>query len=451
MDVATLAPRRVLDMDRAQWTVLLAAWLGWGFDCFDALLFSFVAPNCIPTLLGLPVAAKAADAAQRAMVQDTVALYNGMFTSLLLLGWAAGGILFGRVADRLGRTRTLLFTMALYSLGTAACALAPNLWVLAACRLVASLGIGGEWAAGAAMVAEVVPEKRRIEAGALLYTAAPLGLMLATFVDHAIAGELLVDSPETSWRWVFLCGLAPTVVALVVRVFVKEPERWASAAAKAPPPSISELFTPAWRARTLGGLGLALVALLTWWSCQAFIPTLAKGLATQEAQARGMAPHAANALRASWTSLASNCFNVGGLVGTLLTVPIAKRFGRRPMFAVYLALSGLAFLAAFGLPLTPVQRLWAFLPVGLAIFGVFGSFTYYLPELYPTRLRGTGSGFCYNAGRVIAAAGPFVVGSIAKGGPDAIVHALFLVGFVPLAGAALTPFVTETRGQHLAD
>ncbi len=440
-----------LDMDKKAWTVLLAAWLGWGFDCFDAILFAFVAPNCIPTLLGLPVEAAATSAAQVDEIRRAVSFYNGVFTSLLLVGWAIGGIVFGRLADRLGRTRTLLLTMALYSVGTAACAFAPNLWVLAFFRIVASLGIGGEWAAGAAMVAEVVPEKRRIEAGALLYTAAPLGLALATVVDHWIAGVAFAGSPETSWRYVFLCGLVPTVVALVVRLFVKEPERWKEHAANAAPPSIRELFAPEWRTRTLGGLGLAMVALLTWWSCQAFIPTLAKALATQEAAARALTPHAARALRASWTSVASNCFNFGGLVGTLLTVPVAKHLGRRPMFALYLSASALAFLAAFGLPLTGEQRLWAFLPVGLTIFGVFGSFTYYLPELYPTRLRGTGSGFCYNAGRIFASVGPFLVGTVAKGGADAILHTLFLVGFVPLAGLLLLPVVTETRGQALAD
>jgi MFS family permease len=441
----------LLDMDRKAWTVLFAAWLGWGFDCFDAILFSFVAPNCIPTLLGLPVEAAATSPQQVEQIRSAVSFYNGVFTSLLLVGWAIGGILFGRLADRLGRTRTLLLTMALYSVGTAACAFAPNLWVLALFRLVASLGIGGEWAAGAAMVAEVVPEKRRIEAGALLYTAAPLGLALATVVDHWIAGVAFADDPETSWRYVFLCGLIPTVVAVAVRMFIKEPERWQQHAANAAPPAFSELFAPEWRQRTLGGLGLAMVALLTWWSCQAFIPTLAKGLANQAAQAQGLAPDAARALRASWTSIASNCFNVGGLVGTLLTVPIAKHLGRRPMFALYLSASGMAFLGAFGLPMSPEQRIWAFLPVGLTIFGVFGSFTYYLPELYPTRLRGTGSGFCYNAGRVLASVGPFAVGAIAKDGPDAILRTLFVVGFVPLAGLLLLPFVTETRGQALAD
>src|SRR5579864_529165 len=143
------AGRTVLDMNGYQWTVLLAAWLGWGFDAFDAILFNFVAPNCVPTLLGLAIGSPAAKSA--------TLLWTGVLTSLLLLGWAAGGILFGQVADRIGRVRTLMLTMVLYAVGTAACALAPNLWVLALFRVVASLGIGGEWAAGAAMVAEVVP------------------------------------------------------------------------------------------------------------------------------------------------------------------------------------------------------------------------------------------------------------------------------------------------------
>ncbi|MBV8199780.1 MAG: MFS transporter, partial [Acidobacteria bacterium] len=223
---AGAAGRTVLDMSGYQWTVLLAAWLGWGFDAFDAILFNFVAPNCVPTLLGLAIGSPAAKAA--------TLLWTGVLTSLLLLGWAAGGILFGQVADRLGRVRTLMLTMLLYAAGTAACALSPNLLALALFRVVASLGIGGEWAAGAAMVAEVVPEKRRVEAGALLYTAAPLGLFLATFVNFQIAGSLLKSSPETSWRFVFLAGLVPAAVAVVVRRFIREPERWRRAAGGEP-------------------------------------------------------------------------------------------------------------------------------------------------------------------------------------------------------------------------
>src|SRR5262245_25535771 len=269
-----------LDMNRYQWTVLFAAWLGWGFDVFDGLLFNYVAPNCVPTLLHLKLGSPEAKAA--------ALHWTGLLTSLLLVGWALGGIVFGRIADRIGRTRTLLLTMLLYSFGTAACALAPNLATLALFRFISSLGIGGEWAAGAAMVAEVVPEHRRLEAGALLYTSGPLGLFLATFVTWQIQGVHMSGSPETAWRYVFLTGLIPAGAALLVRMFVREPERWTSARTDAKPPRLRELFTPSHRRETLSGLAMSVVALVTWWSCNAFIPLVATGLAAAEATTRGL-------------------------------------------------------------------------------------------------------------------------------------------------------------------
>ncbi len=438
--------RRVLDMDGYQWTVLLAAWLGWGFDVFDGLLFNFVAPNCVPTLLGLTIGSPEAKAA--------TLQWTGALTSLLLVGWAAGGILFGRVADRIGRTRTLLLTMLLYSVGTAACAVAPNLAWLALFRLVASLGIGGEWAAGAAMVAEVVPEHRRVEAGALLYTSSPLGLFLATFVTWQIQGVHMNSQPETAWRYVFLCGLIPAAAAIALRLFVREPERWSRVASDTAPPRLRELFAPAYRKLTLSGLAMSVVALITWWSCNAFMPIVATGLAAATSAARGLEPAAARTLGESWKAIATNSFNLGGLLGTLLTVPLAKRVGRRSMYAIYFLCAGIAVMAAFGLPLENHTRLYMYFFIGLTVFGVFGSFTYYLPELFPTRLRGTGAGFCYNAGRVIAAVGPFVVGGVAGRGIDALASALavlFWVGAVPLAGLLLLPFVVETKGRALSD
>ncbi|HVE84931.1 MAG TPA: MFS transporter [Myxococcales bacterium] len=433
MEAAAPAPRTFLEMNRYQWTVLFAAWLGWGFDVFDGLLFNYVAPNCVPTLLGLPLGS--AEAARETL------RWTGILSSVLLVGWAAGGIIFGRIADRIGRTRTLMLTMALYSLGTAACAAAPNIWVLALCRVVASLGIGGEWAAGASMVAEVVPERRRVEAGALLYTSAPIGLFLATFVNFQISGNLLKGSPETSWRYVFLCGLIPAAVAFAVRLFVKEPERWQQAAKAGPPPALSELFSPELRAITLSGLSMAVTALIMWWSCNAFIPVVAGGLA-RAANLPDAAEH--------FKRVATNAFNVGGLLGTLLTVPAAKLLGRRWMFGIYFVGSAASIMAAFGLDVPPETRLYFYFPIGLTVFGVFGSFTYYLPELFPTRYRGTGAGFCYNAGRLIAAFGPILVGQLARN-LDAAMRVLFWVGVVPLAALAVLPFVVETRHRVLAD
>jgi MFS family permease len=435
--------RRFWDMTGYQWTVLLAAWLGWGFDIFDGLLFNFVAPNCVPTLLGLPIGSPEARAA--------TLRWTGAYSSLLLVGWAAGGILFGRLADRIGRTRTLTLTMLLYAGGTALCAFAPNLWVLGLFRLVSALGIGGEWAAGAAMVAEVVPEKRRLEAGALLYTSAPLGLALASFVNSLVAGNLFADRPELSWRIVFLAGLVPAAVALLVRRYVREPERWVATTDVARRARFGELFGPAHRRRTLSGFLMALIALLTWWSCNVFIPVVATGLAQAAAAARGLEREAMLALSEAWKSRAVTFFNWGGLLGTLLTVPAAKWLGRRSMFGIYFLLSSAALFCAFGIDLPPETRLAMYFWIGLTVFGVFGSFTYYLPELFPTRLRGSGAGFCYNAGRILAALGPFWVGGVAARGPESTMNALFAVGFVPLAGLLLLPFVVETRGRDLED
>ncbi len=458
MSSSATGGRTFLDMNAYQWTVLFAAWLGWGFDVFDGLLFNYVAPNCVPTLLGLELGS--------AEAKSATLFWTGALTSLLLVGWAIGGIVFGAVADKIGRTKTLLLTMALYSLGTALCALAPNLYVLAFCRLIASLGIGGEWAAGASMVAEVVPEKRRVEAGALLYTSAPVGLFLATYVTWTIQGQWFAGSPEVAWRYVFLCGLIPAAVALVVRMFVKEPERWQAVAESV---RLSEIFAPEYVKRTLSGLGLALTALLMWWSCNAFIPVVANGLAATAAEAQGLTGAAATMMKESWKATATNAFNLGGFLGTLFTVPVSKVLGRRAMFGLYFVGSAAAILATFGLPMDPYTRLYMYFPIGLTVFGVFGSFTYYLPELYPTRLSATGAGFCYNAGRVIAALGPFLVGAIASQGSDtagiraflggsaaatpldAAMNVLFWVGAVPLIGMLLLPFVRETRDQVLAD
>ena len=436
----------MIKLTRYQWTVLAAAWLGWGFDIFDSLLFNYVAPNAIPTLLGLELGSAAARA-------ETL-YWTGVLTAIFLLGWAAGGVLFGPISDRFGRRKVLMWTMVMYAVGTAACAMVTNIEQLILCRIVASLGIGGEWAAGCALVAEVVPEDQRVEAGALLYTSAPLGLFLATGVNSWIAGNLLSDNPEFSWRVVLLFGLVPAAFAFVVRLFIKEPERWKSIAATAAPARLREIFSPELWPRTRSALLMTLVALLMWWSCNAFIPVVSANLAQAEAALQGLDRNAASILIESWKTQATTFFNIGGLIGTLLTIPIAKKLGRRPMFAIYFAGSAIALMSTFGLDLDPQIRLYMYFFVGLTVFGIFGSFTFYLPELFPTRLRATGSGFCYNIGRVIAAGGPFLVGSIAAAGagdPSVVLRTLFMVGFVPVVGLLLMRWVIETRGQAMPE
>jgi hypothetical protein len=179
---------------------------------------------------------------------------------------------------------------------------------------------------------------------------------------------------------------------------------------------------------------------------------ISTGLAQAAAKERGLDPAATLALIESWKASTTSYFNLGGLIGTLLTIPAAKVLGRKKMFALYYALSGAAVFATFHLELTPEVRQRLYFFIGLTVFGVFGAFTYYLPELFPTRLRGTGAGFCYNIGRVITAAGPILVGSLAARGGDVLSRSLTVLSFVaivPIAGLTLLPLVIETKGRTL--
>jgi MFS family permease len=423
--------------------VLFAAWLGWGFDAFDAFLFNYVSAACVPDLLGLDPKDPEA--------RSLTLYWTGVLTSVLLVGWAIGGIGFGKLADRIGRSRTLILTILIYSLGTAACAFAPNLLVLGIFRFITSLGIGGEWAAGAAMVAEVVPEKRRLEAGALLYSAAPLGVFMAGYLSDLVSHQWMPDNPN-AWRYVFLFGLIPAAFAVVVRHFVHEPEAWTREAGDSPKATFSELFSPAMRARTFSGASMAVTALLAWWSCNAFLPLVTTVFAEEAAAARGLSGDQLKAYVVATRSQAVHIFNAGGLVGTFCGIPLARYLGRRMTFGCYFLLSGLSIMGTFGLDLPMAARLGMFFLIGLTGFGALGSFTYYLPELFPTHLRATGSGFCYNVGRFLTAAGPFLVAhfaSQAARGSEAIMAVMPLAGLIPLAALLLLPWVVETRDWSL--
>jgi MFS family permease len=447
VSVSRLAAARVgfLGFSGYHWLVIAAAWAGWGFDVFDALLFNFVAPNCVPALLGLQPGAPGAHAA--------TVFWTGAITSILLIGWAAGGVLFGWLGDRIGRKHALFVTIAVYAAGTALCAAATNIWQLVACRALASLGIGGEWGIGAALVAETVPENRRVEAGVILQTSSPLGIVLASTVNYLIAGVWFAQTPQTSWRYVFLAGLAPVILALGVRLFIRESTHWAAAATPQHPPVPRELFSADIRKLTISGAGVAVTAVLTWWACSAFVPLLGSTFATEHAAHLGLSADASRLLAESWKGRASNAFNFGGLLGTFPAIFLSRRLGRRPMYIVYFLYSALMLFVTFGLDLAPPTRLAMLFFVGAGVFGVFGTFPFYLPELFPTRLRATAAGFCFNIGRLAAAGGPLFVGMISAraGGSSAVLSdTLVWVGVVPLIAALFAKyFIVETRDRTL--
>ena len=417
-----IAGTGVWGMSGYQWTVVFAAWLGWGFDVFDGLLFNFIAPNCIPTLLGIPIGS--------AEASRVTLWWTGVLTSLLLLGWALGGILFGRIADRLGRTRTLMLTMLLYSLGTALCALAPNVWVLAMFRFVASLGIGGEWAAGAALIAESFPEKSRAKAAGIMQASGGIGFFLATAL-------YLVIGPY-GWRWVFALGVLPAIVAFYVRYSLEEPARWTKAKQMGNP--FPALFARDMRRDILVGTGLAVVATFGYQGAVQWVPSWIAAMLHAQGT-RAVIPQ---------VSLITTTLTTGGIIGCLCMPFIAERWGRKGALFIY-------FLGAlFSVPTTFLfakefnHAVLASPVMGFFAAGVTTAFAIYFPELFPTKIRATAQGFCFNFARFFSAAGPLLAGVLtAKHGSFA--PAIATIGLIYILGVIILIFARETRGQPLPE
>ncbi len=414
-----------------QWLVLAVAWLGWVFDSMDATIYALVLQPALHELLAhRPGGA----------TPEAIGWYGGIIFAIFLVGWAAGGMLFGVLADRIGRTRTLIFTILIYAVFTGLAAASSDWWHLAIYRFLTALGIGGEWAAGAALVAEVWPEEKRAKAAGVLQSAWAAGFFVA-----ALASLLLRNH---SWRLLFLVGVAPALIALAVRWWVREPERWLQSRGQPRPPGgggrsrIAELFEPAHRRATLVGASLAFVAVAGLWGATNWTPTLVRALP----DLRGAAAGHLTAL----ISYATMALNVGALAGYLAFGPLAERWGRRPVFALMCVGSLVMLPVAFLAPRSYAQVLVLLPLLGFFNNGIFGGFPIYLPELYPTRIRATGAGFCFNAGRVLAAAGPFVTGALVSAfGSFGL--AASAVGIVYLAGLVILVFAPETKGNPLPE
>ena len=263
-------------------------------------------------------------------------------------------------------------------------------------------------------------------------------------------------SPETSWRYVFLCGLVPAAVAFVVRLFVREPERWQRGGrAPARRPRLAELFRPSTGALTCSGFAMAVIALITWWGGNAFIPhRRRRAWRRRRPRPTGLDRAATLALVESWKARATNVFNLGGLSARCSPSRPPRYGAPQDVRHLLRAVGASRSWPPSASTCRPQTRLYMYFLIGLTVFGVFGSFTYYLPELFPTRLRGTGAGFCYNVGRFIAAAARSWSAPSPRAAPnslaDARCGALFWVGFVPLARRRLAarPWSIETKGRE---
>lgn len=414
-----------------QWLVLLVAWMGWVFDSMDATIYVIVLHPALEELLsrgGGPVP------------QSIIGWYGGIILSIFLIGWAIGGVLFGVMADRFGRTKTLIATILIYALFTGLASLAQDWWHLAFYRFMTAIGIGGEWAAGAAMVAEVWPEEKRAKAGGILQSAWAAGFFLAA------AANLLLRNHN--WRMLFLVGILPALVALAIRLWVKEPERWVQAhrreevAGTGARLKIAELFHDRLRRHTLVGSTLAFVAVFGLWGGGNWTPTLIAALPDMQ----GLEPAALS----TYVSYAIMVFNAGALVGYLSFGPMAERYGRRPVFALMCAGSLVMLPITYLTPHVYAHVLFLLPLLGFFNNGLFSGFPIYLPELYPTRLRATGAGFCFNAGRVLASAGPLLTGLLVTA-LGTFGRAASAIALIYLVGLLVLRYAPETKGQPLPD
>lgn len=420
------------EVSRYQWLVLLVAWLGWVFDSMDGTLYSMVQRPAMTELVGQGA---------------TAAHYSSIVFSVTLIGWAIGGIAFGIIADYIGRTKALVVTILIYSLFTGLSAAADTWWQLAAFRFITGLGLGGEWAAGAALVAEVWPDRLRAKAGAILQSAAAFGYFFAALINLNVGIH--------SWRYVFIVGAAPALFVLIIRSIVKEPESWIevrdrrrlaraevdkSAQTEFQTFTLKQLFNEKHRHDTITASILAFTVLLALWGATMWIPPAI----SEAARAEGASLEVESA-KASYGVM---LLNGGSLFGYLLFGPLADRFGRRPTFLFYF-LGGVIIFPATFLLTSSVTQIFILLPVvGFFTLGITSGFPIYLPELFPTHIRTTGVGFAYNFGRIFTAAGVLLTGQLV-GLLGSTAKAASAVSLVYILGIFVLIFARETRGVRL--
>ncbi|MGD8237424.1 MAG: MFS transporter [Armatimonadota bacterium] len=425
-----MASRWYHGVTRYQWLVLVIASAGWVFDVFEGQLFNITRNQLLADVLR--VGGEAPEVQQ----------YGDMFLGIFLLGGTAGGLLFGSLADRWGRRPTMVVTILMYSIFSGLTFFAQSLWQVAALRFLVAMGVGGEWAVAASLVAEVFPRKARAQASGIFHASSVLGTWMAALAGLAVGAH---------WRYAYVLGILPALLVLWVRVSVKEPDRWLRAEAKASEADEVQLgsfrdllLSPQWRGRAVLGMLLAAVGLGTFWAVTVAGQDLAK-----QALLRDGVPETDAVETAKFAYGIVQTAGAG--LGLLAFGPLAVRLGRRRAFALVQVCSLVIVPITCYLPSSYGQLL-----VLLPIFGFFtlsmhAGFAVYFPELFPTHLRATGAAFCFNGGRVAAASMLWFSGWLkAQPGMD-LRLAVSLLGSVFLLGLLILCFLPETKGKPLPE
>ena len=407
-----------------------AAWGGWALDGMDSFIYSLVLVPALTELLpksGIPATA------------GNIGFYGSVLFALFLIGWGAS-MVWGPIADRFGRVRTLTLTILCYSVFTLLCGVVEGVWQLAALRFFAGIGIGGEWSMGGTFIAEEWPEDRRKAGGGYMHTGYYFGFFLAALANYSIGARY-------GWRWMFVVGGTPALLITFIRYGVRESDTWRKRhAAGLHPPMVAaftKIFSPLYARRTLLNSLYLLVSIVGLWAGSVYVPTSVREIATRQ----GIA--AADATRLA--SYGTMVLSVGTILGCLVLAPLAERFGRRLTLGLYFAVMFFSIAVGFGyifyLPnaLAPFFAVLFFLGIGGANFAMY---TIWLPEQYSTECRGSAFAFATSVGRFAGAGITFLVGAgVARyhtiGTPVALTSIAFLVGLL------LLPFGEETRGRTL--
>jgi MFS family permease len=415
---------RLGDLTAQQWKSGAAAWLGWLFDGLDMHLYVLVAGPFVAELIG------ATDPKDK-----DIGYYSSLIQAAFLIGWALGGGFFGRIADRLGRSRALMLTILTYALFTGMSFFAQTWWQLLIFRFVAALGIGGEWAVGASLLSETWPRRWRPWMAAILQTGVNLGVMLA-----GLATFLLAAYPH---RTVFLVGILPALLVLWIRRAVPEPEEWHLAKKKAAhaEPSFLDLFRgPIRRITVLTLLVCALSLTAHWaflfWYLQHLrnLPELQVWSATERNQLVSAV---------TWLVMLSS------IAGNFFAAVLARWFKYRRAIALLCLAYAASMLTTYSAAYDHITLLLGFAAIGICQ-GVFALFTMYLPPLFPTLLRTTGAGFCYNIGRIAAGLGTVFFGLVAGFSAENDYRlALFFAGFLFVPAAAIAWILPELSDEKL--
>jgi MFS family permease len=408
---ASAPATRLKDISRPQWRSGIAAWLGWFFDGLELHLYTLVAT---PLVIQLLHATSAADPA----VKEKSAYIQAAF----LIGWALGGAFFGRLGDRLGRSRTLALTVLTYALCTGLCAFAQTWWQLMIFRFIAALGIGGEWAVGASLISETWPKAWRPWLAAILQTGVNVGILFAA----ATVGLLTMLPNPPAERYVFLIGIVPALLVFWIRKNVPEPEAWTRAqSSKAVKPGIRDLFQGAVARTTYLTTVVCALSLSAWWLFLFWhTQHLRKILADVGVGSSDI------------TRLISTAFFVMiavSIAGNYVAGWLAMKLGNRRAIGLLLVAMFGSMAGAFIIPRGFTELAYFWVPLTGLFSGVFGLFTMYLPPLFPTLLRTTGAGFCFNIGRLAAAVASILFGLLAPVGDFRV--ALLVSSFLALLAA----------------